>query len=264
MSQIEELVGLYYDFLEISTKISPATPTGWQEVRTPFVDMFNDNICLYVQRQGDKIVLSDDGVTVRNLELSGVNLSKVSKRKDFFESILLNYGIHLKDNSEMEIEASEQDFSLKKHCLISAISEANNLYMLAKHSVASVFRNDVKDYLDEQQNLVYTPSFLSKGSTGLEFMFDFQIAYKKKEILIKSFNSINKFNLPHFLFTWNDVKTVREKLAEKQVVGLAVINNEKKDIPVEYIEALSKTGTSHILWNQRHDAESLQLLKEAA
>lgn len=64
--------------------------------------------------------------------------------------------------------------------MISAISEANDLYVLARHTVSSVFIEDVKQYLDDNE-IIYTPYFISKGSTGLEFTFDFQIAYKNQK-----------------------------------------------------------------------------------
>jgi hypothetical protein len=49
--------------------------------------------------------------------------------------------------------------------------------MMAKHTVSSLFKEDVKFYFDEQ-NIIYTPQFIAKGSTGIEFNFDFQIAGK--------------------------------------------------------------------------------------
>jgi hypothetical protein len=161
------------------------------------------------------------------------------------------------------VEATENNFAQKKHNLISAIAEINDMYMLAKHTVASVFKEDVRNFLDQQQ-IVYTPQFISKGSTGLEFTFDFQIAYREKEIVIKSFNSINKINLPNFLFTWEDIKSVREKLTNKQVIGLAIINNEEKEIQQEYLEALRSKNADYILWTQRHTPENMAKIKLTA
>ncbi|RYE13991.1 MAG: DUF1829 domain-containing protein, partial [Sphingobacteriaceae bacterium] len=154
-------------------------------------------------------------------------------------------------------EANADTFAQKKHNLVSAISEINDMYMLAKHTVSSIFKDDVQSYLDEQ-NIVYTPQFISKGNTGLEFTFDFQIAYRNKEIVIKSFNSVNKLNLPNFLFTWDDIKSVREKITHKQVVGLAIINNEEKEIVQDYMDALTSRNADFILWNDRHRPENIK------
>jgi hypothetical protein len=173
----------------------------------------------------------------------------------------VNYGVSL-SNKELITEATENNFSQKKLNMLSAIAEANDLYVLAKHTVATMFREDVKLYLDEHAP-VYTPYFISKGSTGLEFTFDFQIAYKEAELLLKAFNSLNKLNVSNFLFTWDDVRQVRERQTEKKVTGLAIINDEEREVKDEYLDALHNKGAEFILWSQRHKPENLTKLKAA-
>ncbi|MDP2173002.1 MAG: DUF1828 domain-containing protein [Candidatus Cloacimonadaceae bacterium] len=68
--------------------------------------LFNDSIEIYVKKEKEKLILSDDGETIHNLELSGVSLSRSAKRKDILESILLNYGVTLNKDSELTIEAN--------------------------------------------------------------------------------------------------------------------------------------------------------------
>ena len=261
MSWIDQLLNDYYRFLKQKTVITEIPASQWTEISTPFTDVFNDTIEIYARKQNGKIILSDDGQTMRNLDLSGVEISRSPNRKDMLERILLNYGVHL-ENKELVAEANESTFPQKKLNLLSAISEANDLYVIAKHAVASLFREDVKTYLDERE-FVYTPYFISKGSTGLEFTFDFQIAYRQTELLIKAFNSMNKLNLPHFLFTWEDVKQAREKQSEKKVIGLAVINNEEREVKGEYLEALQSKGAEFILWSERNKPDNVKKLKAA-
>ena len=261
MDWLNKLMDDYYKFLKEKTIISDNASSGWVEVSTPFTGLFNDTLDIYVKKQGKKIIFSDDGNTLNNLELSGMEVSRSPKRKELLDRILINYGVKL-INSELTIEATEKDFPQKKLNLLSAISEANDLYFLAKHTVASVFKEDVKSYLNEQE-IIYTPHFISKGSTGLEFTFDFQIAYRNTEIVIKSFNSINKLNLPHFLFTWEDIKKVRARQTEKNVIGLALINDIDRTINDEYTDALENKGAKYIFWSQRHSPENIQKLKEA-
>ncbi len=79
--------------------------------------------------------------------------------------------------------------------------------------------------------------------------------------MIKAFNSVNKLNLPHFLFTWDDVKQVRERQSEKKVIGLAVINNEEREVKDEYLEALQSKGAEYILWTERNKPDSVIKLK---
>jgi len=261
MNWIDKLVNDYYSFLKQKTIITEIPTSEWIEISTPFTDVFNDTIEIYAKKQNGKIILSDDGHTLKNLELSGVEISRSANRKEMFERILFNYEVNL-NNKELIAEATEATFPQKKLNLICAMSEANDLYVIAKHTVASLFREDVKTYLDERE-IVYTPYFISKGSTGLEFTFDFQIAYKQSELLIKAFNSVNKLNLPHFLFTWDDVKQVRERQSEKKVIGLAVINNEEREVKAEYLEALQSKGAEFILWTERNKPENVKKLQAA-
>jgi hypothetical protein len=261
MNWLTPLLDDYYDFLKEKTLVTTSNSSDWMEISTPFTGLFNDSVDIYARKSGAKILLSDDGHTLRNLELSGLEISRSPKRKEILERILINYGVRIHDD-ELVTEASERDFPQKKLNLISAISETSDMYYLARHTVASVFREDVKTYLEEQA-IVFTPHFISKGSTGLEFTFDFQIAYRKTEIVIKSFNSLNKLNLPHFLFTWGDIKQVRERQTEKEVIGLAIINDVDREVQDEYLDALHNKGADHILWSRRNEPENLEKLKAA-
>mgnify|MGYP006426632181 CR=1 FL=1 len=262
MNWINTLMNDYYSFLKEKTLVSTSNSSDWFEISTPFIGLFNDTVDLYAKKEGDKIILSDDGNTLRDLELSGLEISRSPKRKEILDRILINYGVHI-NNGELITQATERDFPQKKLNLISAISETADMYLLAKHTVASVFREDVKSYLDELE-LIYTPYFISKGTTGLEFTFDFQIAYRNTEIVIKSFNSINKINLPHFLFTWDDIKKVREQQTQKEIVGLAVINDIAGEVSEEYLSALNNKGAKHILWSQRYTPENVNKIKLVA
>jgi hypothetical protein len=260
MNWVDPLIDDYYRFLRDKTIISE-TSSDWLEISTPFTDVFNDTIEIYAKRKNGSIILSDDGQTVRNLELSGMEISRSQGRKNIFEKILLNYGVRF-ENAELITEATDKNFPQKKHNFLSAIIEANDLFVLAKHNITSLFREDVKNYLEEN-DIIYTPFFISRGSTGLEFSFDFQVAYRNTEILIKAFNSVNKLNLPHFLFTWDDVRQVREKQTDKEVIGLAIINDMEKDIKHEYLDALQSRQAKTILWTQRNQPESVKKLKAA-
>lgn len=261
MNWINSLMNDYYAFLKEKTLVTPSNSSDWTEISTPFVGLFNDTVDIYTKKEGNKIILSDDGNTLRDLELSGLEISRSPKRKEILDRILINYGVRI-SNDELITEATERDFPQKILNLISAISETADMYYLARHTVASVFREDVKTYLDEQE-LIYTPYFISKGSTGLEFTFDFQIAYRNTEIVIKSFNSVNKMNLPHFLFTWEDIKKVREQQTQKEIIGLAVINDIDREVSEEYLSALDSKGAQHILWSQRHNPDNISKLKAA-
>lgn len=259
---VNDLIEQYYRFLKERTAVVTDTGTEWVVISTPFLGLFNDTLEVYAKRDNGKILLSDDGITLKNLDLVGSSVSRSPKRKELLERILLTYGIQQR-NDELVVEATESNFPQKKHNLISAISEISDMYVLARPTVATVFKEDVQHYLDGLE-IIYTPQFIAKGSTGLEFAFDFQIAYRDKEIVLKAFNTLNKLNLPSFLFAWEDVRSAREKVSGKKVVGLAFINDTEKEIDAAYLEAVRSKSADYILWSQRHTPENIRKLQSAA
>ena len=259
MNWIDSSIHDYYNWLRDKTVITKDERTGWNVITTPFIGLFNDKIEIYAKMENGTITLSDDSMTLSNLELSGSTVLRSPKRKEWLEMILLNYGINL-NNNELQSVGNEKDFNQKKHNLICAISEISDMAMMAKHTVSSLFKEDVKGFMDEQ-NVIYTPQFIAKGSTGIEFTFDFQIAGRHTELVLKSFNSLNKINVPNFLFGWDDIKVAREKISGKELKGVAIVNNVDKEIKQEYLDALAHKGANYILWNNRYQPEALLKLR---
>jgi Domain of unknown function DUF1829/Domain of unknown function DUF1828 len=254
MSWLDIFIDDYYKWLRKKTIIRDTGSSSWVLIDTPFTNMYNDTIELYAKKEGDKITLSDNGDTFSNLELSGISFERSSFRRSLMQNILRNYGVLL-NGTQLFTSATQKNFSQRKYNILTAIMELNDLYVMSKHKVASIFKEDVRKYLDSKE-IIYTPDFISKGSTGLEFTFDFQIAKKEREIVIKSFNSINQTYLASFLFKWDDIKPVRENITKKEVQAIAIINDENKNINSDYLDALSSKNADCILWSQRFTKES--------
>lgn len=258
MNWVNTYVDDYYNWLREKTFIQKDFHADWFLINTPFVGAFNDTIEIYAQKNGNHLKLSDNGETMSNLELQGLQIKGSKRRRAILDTILLNYGVRA-ESDELTIEANIEDFSQSKHNFLSAIIEINDLYVLSKHNVASIFKEDVRNYLDSH-DIIYTPDFISKGATGLEFNFDFQIAKRNKEIVIKSFNTVNKSNLSTFLFSWDDIKPVREKITKKEVNAIAIINNIDKEIRTEFLDALKAKNADYILWSERESEKSKELI----
>lgn len=257
---IEQSVKEYYDWLRDRTCIQKDENTGWYLISTPFVGLFNDTINLYAMKEGSgKIILSDDGETFDNLSNLGVNISKSAKRKELVEYIKVNYGIRVNDQNEIMVETSSSKFVRDKHNIVSAIMEISDMHVLANHTVASVFKDDVRGLLDER-NILYTPQFIVKGATGIEFTFDYMIPSHKNEIVIKSFNGLNQNNLPGFLFGWDDIKVPRESVSGKKLTGLVFVNDENTRVKQEYLDAIRYKGADYVLWSERFKEENLRKL----
>lgn len=259
MSWIEDRITDYYKWLRERTKIRTDKTTGWSVMSTPFLGAYNDPLEIYLRKEGNNIEMSDDGATFDNLNLLGINLSRSQKRREWVEYILRNYGVTLEGN-ELRTIATVDNFPRKKHSLLCAMLEISEMEVLAQNNVATLFKEDVKNFFDKH-DLVYTPQFITKGRTGIEFTFDFQFAGRKKETVVKSFNTLNKINVPNFLFTWQDIKPVREEQSGKEVSSLAIVNDIAVKLKPEYIEALKEYGCGYIPWSQKDSPETIELFK---
>lgn len=255
MTWLEDNIKKYYDWLREKTAVRADSSSGWATISTPFLGQFNDYIEIYAKAENGKVILSDDGQTLSNLELAGVNVARSQRRQEHLDMILLNYGVN--NNDELQVVGHEKEFCQKKHNLLSAIIEISDMAILSTGNVSSFFKDDVRAFLDEK-GIIYTPQFIAKGTTGIEFNFDFQIAGKESEIVIKSFNSLTKMNVPNFLFSWADVKPSRERISGKALKGLAIVNDVGKDLKSEYIEALRSKEADILYWSDRDKPESLQ------
>jgi len=259
MNWAKNLVNDYYTWLKEKTFVQQDDSSEWALISTPFIGVFNDGIELYARKIDNKITLSDNGETLSNLSLLGIEFNNRSKKRlDLLHRILRNYGVGMV-NGEFLVEASEKDFSQKKHNFLSALVEINDFQQISKHNVASIFKDDVTNYLDEL-DIIYTPDVIFKGATGLDFSFDFQIAGRKSEITIKAFNGINTLNLPGFLFSLDDIRASREKVTQKSLRPLAIINNIGKEPKAEYLDALKSKDADYILWSDRNSERSKALL----
>ena len=122
-NKIEDLLNDYYKFLKEKTVLIENVGTGWHTISTPFIGLYNDAVELYCQMNNEKIILSDDGKTFHDLELSGIIISRSPKRKEILDRIVLNYGVTINSNNEIRTEATEKNFAQKKHNMLTAISE---------------------------------------------------------------------------------------------------------------------------------------------
>lgn len=237
---------------------------SWYSITTPFLNMFNDCIEIYCcQQDNGRICLSDDGETLRNLDLAGVSLlhNPSTTRKNIFKQILLNYGVRVqKERGVLFLETDFKHFPQAKMNFINAIMEISDLHVLSRPTVQFAFKDDVKGYLDKH-NIIYTPRFITRGSSGLDFTFDFQIAGKEKEILISAFNTLDKGKLTSFLFDWGDIKPIREEITGKKIAGVAVINDVGKKVDNRFLEALDNKGADYILYSQKDRPVNINKLK---
>jgi Domain of unknown function DUF1828 len=153
IEEIKSLVKKYGEWLEDKTVLREI-PGGYVEITTPFLDRHNDYIQIYVKKESGNYLLTDGGYTIQDLELSGLPLDS-QKRQNLLKMTLAGFGVEKKDQDELVVRATWNDFPLRKNNLIQAIFAVNDLFYLAKPYITSIFLEDVTEWID-LNNIKYT------------------------------------------------------------------------------------------------------------
>ena len=265
MNWMDKLIDDYVHFLRNETTYRELDG-GRHAITTPFLNVYNDAVEIYCKRQDDgKIMIADGGETLSNLSLAGITFNNRGKRKQIFHEILLNYNIQVKEDELFIIADDESKFPQAKHNLLSAISKISDMYLMPSSSTfaSDVFTEKVKKYFNDN-DVIVTPKFNSQSKSGMYFTFDFQIAGKNTEILINTFNTLQKSNLAIFILAYDSIKVVREELTGKIVKSVPIVNDELHSIKSEYLDTLRDRGCTPLLWSRRNEDESLQQFRFAS
>jgi hypothetical protein len=110
----KDYVGWYTDWLRSNIKLNNIGE--YTEITTPFLDRHNDFIQFYIQQNGDKFILTDDGYTLADLEISGLNINS-ERREEILRTIINGFGVKL-EKGELIAEANKYNFPQKQHLLI--------------------------------------------------------------------------------------------------------------------------------------------------
>ena len=244
-SEVNKLINEYIKWLK--EKISFETIDRYVEITTPFLDHHNDRIQIYLKKDGNKILITDDGYTLSDLTISGMNVNASEQRKKILQTILNGFGVEIIDN-QIITYANDSNFGQKKHNLIQSIMSINDMFVLSKPHVESLFLEDVTSWLNINE-VRYSKFVKLTGKSGFDHTFDFLIPPSKKrnERLVKAINTPNKTSTRNFIWAFLDVLELRGENPE----GIAILNDMKQDISDDVLEAFNKYDITSIQWTQK-------------
>ncbi|MGH7139520.1 MAG: DUF1829 domain-containing protein [Pirellulales bacterium] len=245
-AECARLVDSYVEWLR--SRVELRDVDGVCEITTPFLDRHNDRIQIYVHKVDGRLRLSDEGTTIADLELSGCGVTSPN-RKRMLQTIVNGHGVQEK-NGEMFVEAVAENFPHKKHSLLQAILEVNDMFMTAKHHVAAFFLEDVKGFLEEI-TARYSPDVAFLGKTGFTHHFDFVIPKSAghPERIIKAINNPNKDAATSLLFSWTDTKETRPARSAMY----AILNDTERRLNADVLTALEHYDVQTVPWTKRQE-----------
>ncbi len=219
------------------------------EITTPYLDRHNDYLQIYAKRVNGGFVLTDDGYVVDDLGLSGCKLDS-PKRQAMFDATLNGFGVQTNGNA-LEVKASPNNFSLRKHNLVQAMLAVNDLFYLASPTVASLFQEDVITWLD-LSFIRYTPSVKFTGKSGYDHRFDFVIpkSTAQPERVIRAINRPTRDTAQAMAFSWIDTREVRSPEAR----AYAILNDSEKTVSENILDAMRNYEVNPVPWSAREEA----------
>lgn len=247
IEEIDMLLNDYSRWLKDKTVLKQIT-SNWVEITTPHLDRHNDCLQIYIRKEGNGFVLTDGAYIINDLISSGCQLDS-QKRQELLKTTLAGFGIQL-DDEQLLVNATPENFSLKKHNLIQAMLAVNDLFYLASPYVASLFVEDVTNWMD-LSDIRYTPNVKFTGKSGYDHMFDFVIPKSRTqpERIVQAVANPKKDSTEALVFKWLDTRETRS--SESSL--FAILNDSTITISQSVIDAMKNYDLKPVLWSQREE-----------
>lgn len=243
-----ELVNSYVDWIKKGISLREVGD-GWHEVVTPFLNHRNDMIEIYLRQEQDGgILISDAGITLNELKLSGIDIDKSGKRANELEIILRSFGITKTEKNELIVKTTTKNFPQLKHRMIQAILSVDDLFVLSKPKVESFFIEDVVTFF-EIKDIIFVRDTTFIGKSGFNHKFDFTLPKikQRKEVAIKAINTPRKDRIESVMWMLEDTRLVRP-----ETEGLLILNDES-EVSSEIQRALEEYNISYFEWSKREE-----------
>ena len=243
MLSINKLIDEYINFIKEGIKTEKIEDNIY-EIETPFLDRRNDFITIYaILDKSNKIKITDGGYTISDLKMSGMEFN-TDKRKKELNIILNGFGLQY-EKDEIYVYTTPENFAYRKHNLIQALLNINDMFVMAKSKISSLFFEDVELFF-ENHEIRYISNVSIGGKSHLSHKFDFIIPKSKvaPERTIKLLNRPKKENLKATLFSFEDTINIR---AGKGYIFL----NDEGGVKQDLITAIQECNISPVLWSNR-------------
>ena len=239
---------LYVDWLKQNIDQYKVNETTFR-LTLPFLDRNNDLVEMYIISNGNGTYsITDDGATIRDLQLGGFDFSTSSRRKAILEAIVSAHGVSKTESDELFVNCTTNDLPLKKHMMAQCMVKISDMFFLSRNNVQSVFLEDVQRFFDAH-DVRYVDNICLTGKSKLTTHYDFAIARSKKsaERFIKVVNNMDLNAARNIIFAWNDTKEMRQSEAKLYTF----IQNTDKKVSDDAIGALKEYGINPALWTEK-------------
>ncbi|HHP7503837.1 TPA: DUF1828 domain-containing protein [Staphylococcus aureus] len=253
MKTIEERINEYFNWLKqnyIFKELDSST-----EITTPFKNHLNDFIRIYADTlPNNEICLSDDGLTINELEMLGIDINTKTRTK-LIQNILNQFNLKLVDK-EITADVKNESFAQSKHNLIQGILKIYDLTLTTKSNVTNIFYEEVFEFLYDREIRGLAQVSVS-GESGLKYSIDYIVSETKSqpEKLVNFTNNLDFNKITNEAYIYRDIKPNRPSRNKLEPIMLIIVNdvdhpiNERAQTVAEHenLEILKWSNKSKII-----------------
>lgn len=220
-------------------------------IDSPFLDRHNDYLRIYIRKTGEDIYyLTDDSFTLFDLESNGFSFTNT--KKNIFDIFVNGQGIKFNEKTqELYVESNWEDLPQKKHDLIQAMINIDDMFVTSLPYVKSIFFEEVIKFFSDK-DIPATPDIIVQGQ-GFKDKIDFVIPNGKErnEKLIKLVNNPQRGFYQRFLFRFIDIRNGKTVHAKSDQI--LFINNAEHKINKSDLAAIESYSVKPVLWSEREE-----------
>jgi hypothetical protein len=174
---------------------------------TPFLDPFNDGICVHVEPRGGEWTLHDNGDTLDNLSALGVKIEDSERRRGLIQRATAGCAVRFEDG-RLTTTATLANLPQRIHFLLTAIIRLSDLWMSAVPHRWTDFFEMVQEFFDSK-GVLYTANVSIPGKT-VEHSIDFVIPLPRRhERLVKLIADPRPQTAKVISFSWMELREAR-------------------------------------------------------
>ncbi|WP_449354369.1 DUF1829 domain-containing protein [Virgibacillus natechei] len=243
----------YLDWLKDNTKLTEVMNNSI-EISSPFLDSYDENIKIYISKDKNGFILSDDGYTFWNLNAYGMAFKKNTSRHSMLHRIINIKGLKFDEQTkEIYIKANQNTIGSAMHTLIQGLINISNLSITNTKNIKGLFYDNVYNYFSKNNEIFdFFPDIDLQGKSQLTHKFDYMFNMKdKKKKLVKLVNQLNINAVQSILFSWEDTYTQRLHKYNEDLSMATIINDENKNINQSYLAAFEEYNVQYVFWSEK-------------
>jgi hypothetical protein len=151
------------------------------------------------------------------------------------------------------VKTTVKDFPSRKNSMIDAMLQINDLYLMSKTKTASVFFDDVREWLDTSK-IYYSQNVLLKGISNVEFSIDFlfQRNGNRPETMLQTIGEPSVPSISRAIVMNMELEPIRHG-------KMSVMVNDGKTTSSKMDEILALAnahGINAMQWSKRNDLKT--------